>query len=108
MFTRPSISNNLGKESTLLLTFDSDMPGMYENYFPVAWRSVPYVLPAITSNLAILFLGLPHLEPRVGGLLLTGSNCQLTHDSRRARRALAGGDLQAPVRQNATYFRRYC
>lgn len=31
-------SNNLGKESTLLLTFDSDMPGMYENYFPVAWR----------------------------------------------------------------------
>ncbi|KAG1843587.1 hypothetical protein DFJ58DRAFT_804226 [Suillus subalutaceus] len=32
--------NNIGKESTLLLTFDSDMPGMYEDYFPVVWNMV--------------------------------------------------------------------
>ncbi|KAG1757723.1 hypothetical protein EDB19DRAFT_1658698 [Suillus lakei] len=31
-------SKDLGKETTLLLTFDSDMPGMYKDYFPVAWR----------------------------------------------------------------------
>ncbi|KAG1883171.1 hypothetical protein F4604DRAFT_1741156 [Suillus subluteus] len=31
-------SNDLGKQSDLLLTFNSPMPGMYEDYFPVVWR----------------------------------------------------------------------
>ncbi|KAG1729035.1 hypothetical protein EDB19DRAFT_1913574 [Suillus lakei] len=31
-------SKDLGTDTTLLLTFDSDMPGMYKDYFPVAWR----------------------------------------------------------------------
>ncbi|KAG1812562.1 uncharacterized protein BJ212DRAFT_457403 [Suillus subaureus] len=31
-------SNNLGKEATIMLTFDADMEGLYEDFFPVVWK----------------------------------------------------------------------
>ncbi|KAG2339414.1 hypothetical protein BDR05DRAFT_967972 [Suillus weaverae] len=31
-------SNNLGKEATIMLAFDSDMEGLYEDFFPVVWK----------------------------------------------------------------------
>ncbi|KAG2072238.1 hypothetical protein BDR04DRAFT_415729 [Suillus decipiens] len=30
-------SNDLGKETTIMLTFDADMKGLYEDFFPVVW-----------------------------------------------------------------------
>lgn len=50
-------SNNLGREVTLLLTFDSqDMTGIYVDYYPTAWRvstfgpSGPYAMAATYEN----------------------------------------------------------
>jgi hypothetical protein len=34
-------SNNLGKEATLMLTFDGDMEGLYEDFFLVVWKYMP-------------------------------------------------------------------
>lgn len=31
-------SNNLGKEASIMLAFDSDMDGLYEDFFPVVWK----------------------------------------------------------------------
>ncbi|KAG2339417.1 hypothetical protein BDR05DRAFT_1003378 [Suillus weaverae] len=31
-------SNDLGKEATIMLTFDADMEGLYEDFFPVVWK----------------------------------------------------------------------
>ncbi|KAG2750702.1 hypothetical protein P692DRAFT_20831604 [Suillus brevipes Sb2] len=31
-------SNDLGKEVTLMLTFDAGMDGLYEDFFPVVWK----------------------------------------------------------------------
>ncbi|KAG2356354.1 hypothetical protein BDR07DRAFT_1339882 [Suillus spraguei] len=31
-------SNDLGKEATIMLTFDADMKGLYEDFFPVVWK----------------------------------------------------------------------
>ncbi|KAG2037048.1 hypothetical protein BDR03DRAFT_1011181 [Suillus americanus] len=31
-------SNDLGKEVTIMLTFDADMEGLYEDFFPVVWK----------------------------------------------------------------------
>ncbi|KAG1864398.1 hypothetical protein F4604DRAFT_1683400 [Suillus subluteus] len=31
-------SNDLGKEATVMLTFDADMEGLYEDFFPVVWK----------------------------------------------------------------------
>ncbi|KAG1759462.1 hypothetical protein EDD22DRAFT_141591 [Suillus occidentalis] len=31
-------SNDLGKEASLMLTFDADMDGLYEESFPVVWK----------------------------------------------------------------------
>jgi hypothetical protein len=30
--------NDLGKEVTIMLTFDADMEGLYEDFFPVVWK----------------------------------------------------------------------
>ncbi|KAG1724090.1 uncharacterized protein EDB91DRAFT_1171505 [Suillus paluster] len=30
--------NDLGKEVTLLLTFDGDMKGLYQDFFPIVWK----------------------------------------------------------------------
>lgn len=35
-------SNNLGKEATLMLTFDGDMEGLYEDFFPVVWKATKF------------------------------------------------------------------
>ncbi|KAG2037046.1 hypothetical protein BDR03DRAFT_1092153 [Suillus americanus] len=31
-------SNDLGKEATIMLTFDADMEGLYKDFFPVVWK----------------------------------------------------------------------
>ncbi|KAG0708325.1 hypothetical protein DFH29DRAFT_476949 [Suillus ampliporus] len=31
-------SNDLGKEATIILTFDGDMKGLYQDSFPVVWK----------------------------------------------------------------------
>ncbi|KAG1777086.1 hypothetical protein EV702DRAFT_1105712 [Suillus placidus] len=31
-------SSDLGKEATILLTFDADIEGLYEDFFPVVWK----------------------------------------------------------------------
>ncbi|KAG1813789.1 hypothetical protein EV424DRAFT_1541646 [Suillus variegatus] len=31
-------SNDLGKEATLMLAFDADIEGLYEEFFPVVWK----------------------------------------------------------------------
>ncbi|KAG0708326.1 hypothetical protein DFH29DRAFT_477001 [Suillus ampliporus] len=53
-------SNDLGKEATLILTFDGDMKGLYQDFFPVVWRvstfgeTGPYRMHATyTSQLAV-------------------------------------------------------
>lgn len=35
-------SNNLSKKVTLMLTFDSDMDGLYEDFFPVVWKAITF------------------------------------------------------------------
>ncbi|KIK32905.1 hypothetical protein CY34DRAFT_814007, partial [Suillus luteus UH-Slu-Lm8-n1] len=35
-------SNNLGKEVTLMLTFDGDMKSLYEDFFPVVWKATTF------------------------------------------------------------------
>ncbi|KAG1778273.1 hypothetical protein EV702DRAFT_1196279 [Suillus placidus] len=35
-------SNNLGKEATLMLTFDGDMEGLYKDFFPVVWKATKF------------------------------------------------------------------
>ncbi|KAG0694826.1 hypothetical protein DFH29DRAFT_1005997 [Suillus ampliporus] len=35
-------TKDLGKESTLLLTFDGKMEGLYEKFYPVVWKISPF------------------------------------------------------------------
>ncbi|KIK39671.1 hypothetical protein CY34DRAFT_808024 [Suillus luteus UH-Slu-Lm8-n1] len=31
-------AHDLGREATLLLTFDGNMKGIYEKFFPIVWK----------------------------------------------------------------------
>ncbi|KAG1724084.1 uncharacterized protein EDB91DRAFT_144090 [Suillus paluster] len=73
--------NDLGKESTLLLTFDADMKGLYQDFFPVVWRvskfgkTGPYrMLATYTSQLAF---SIPQV---VSGNIVDAETCVKIND----------------------------
>jgi hypothetical protein len=88
-----------------MLTFDGDMEGLYEDFFPVVWRYVRLHLPVTMLNLAT-FQG--HHIREVGWVFLFFC-CRVAslHMVTRTRSIQGSGDLHEPVRQT-TLMQRTC
>ncbi|KAG2340262.1 hypothetical protein BDR05DRAFT_950540 [Suillus weaverae] len=62
-------ANNLGKEASIMLAFDNNMEGLYEDFFPVVWKCIQ---------------GLSDLhEPVVDGNLISAETSVKINDSEK-------------------------
>ncbi|KAG2140619.1 hypothetical protein DEU56DRAFT_286675 [Suillus clintonianus] len=66
-------ANDLGRESTLLLTFGSNMDGIYRDYFPVVWRVTTFGAQGQFMVSAKYTNQLVFTKPQVQNLQIVGS-----------------------------------
>jgi hypothetical protein len=69
-------SNDLGKEVTLMLTFDADMEGLYEDFFPVVWKATKFGKSGPYRSEATYTSQLAFSKPQVvNGNIIDASTC---------------------------------
>ncbi|KAG1724082.1 uncharacterized protein EDB91DRAFT_144037 [Suillus paluster] len=69
-------TDDLGRESTLLLTFDSYTEGIYDKFYPVVWRVSPFGKRGSYSMVATYTSQLAFLKPQVvEGNITEASTC---------------------------------
>ncbi|KAG1746085.1 hypothetical protein EDB19DRAFT_1894251 [Suillus lakei] len=69
-------TNDLGREATLLLTFDGNMKGLYKNFYPIVWRVCTFGREGSYSMRATYTSQLAFLKAQVDeGTIIDAATC---------------------------------
>ncbi|KAG1771183.1 hypothetical protein EV702DRAFT_1137405 [Suillus placidus] len=105
LFTRSLtfLSNDLGNEASIMLTFDGDMEGLYEDFFPVVWKVSTFGEAGSYAAKATYTSQLAFSKPQVRiGNIINAETCVKINDGEKTTLTEADGVYQFSAPQAGT------